>query len=402
MCAAAQVLASEVQLDVDTSLIVAQHVHDSTRSEETLQLHARAEWQQGVWQVVADGRARANGAYDGSAPYSQAAQDAYQYSADWRELYLSRSVDAWTLRLGWQQVVWGRADNLRVLDQVNPLDYRDFVLPDLNDYRISVPMVQALGDVGQWSVEALLISAFKANRYPVAGSEFDLRLEQPLLDAGFAIRSADKCSPCWEAGLQATRNFAGTDVSLVYFATRDDDPVYRLREDGATLQREYHRQQQIGAGLAHNLAQGFVLRGEASWIPDFVYTHYDSTLSTHRHATLRYLLGLDYLWRDWMLALQAQDRHIDQWRAALELPKQDTVYTASLTGTTHNAHFEHRLAVSVLDDGHENLWQARSIWKPSDRFNLGVALDIFSGKPQGRFGQFDAQDRLRLECKFFL
>lgn len=393
--------ASEIQFGADTSVIVAQHLGDSVRSEETLQLHAKLEWQHQAWQLVADGRARANNAYDGKPPYSEAAKQAYQFSSDWRELYLARTLNHWTVRLGWQQVVWGRADNLRVLDQVNPLDYRDFVLPDLGDYRISTPMLQAIGSLGEWSMEVLLVTAFEPNRYPEAGSEFDLKLEQPLLDAGFTLGREKSCTSCMEAGLHASRTFAGTDISLVYFATRDDDPVYHLQNDGVTLRREFARQQQLGAGVAHTLPQGFVLRGETSVIPDYAYTRVDTFAAPANHLTVRYLLGLDYLWRDWLMAMQLQDRYIQDWSASLLADEKETIYTASVTGSTHNAQFEHRVAVSLLDDGRESLWQIRSTWKPTDRYSVGIALDLFAGKPRGLFGQFDAKDRLRAEIKYY-
>lgn len=62
---------------------------------------------------------------------------------DWlRELYLSGSVDlsedqSMFIRLGRQQVVWGRTDLFRVLDVVNPVDYsRNNIYDELQDIRI--------------------------------------------------------------------------------------------------------------------------------------------------------------------------------------------------------------------------------------------------------------------------
>lgn len=75
------------------------------------------------------------------------------------------------LTVGWQQVVWGRADELRVLDQINPLDYREGVIGLLEDSRIAVPMIRLVQPVAEWELEALVITDFvKTRRRPSAAS----------------------------------------------------------------------------------------------------------------------------------------------------------------------------------------------------------------------------------------
>ena len=50
--------------------------------------------------------------------------------AELRELYLDTSIDDSIVILGKQQVVWGKSDGLKVLDIVNPQDFREFILDD--------------------------------------------------------------------------------------------------------------------------------------------------------------------------------------------------------------------------------------------------------------------------------
>ena len=42
-----------------------------------------------------------------------------------REAYVDTEVGDWDLRLGKQQVVWGTADGIKLLDIVNPTDFRE-------------------------------------------------------------------------------------------------------------------------------------------------------------------------------------------------------------------------------------------------------------------------------------
>jgi len=66
-----------------------------------------------------------------------------------RELYVKNTIDlndtqAVFLKLGRQQVVWGRTDLFRVLDVINPVDYsRNNIYDELQDIRIPMWIVQA-------------------------------------------------------------------------------------------------------------------------------------------------------------------------------------------------------------------------------------------------------------------
>jgi len=63
---------------------------------------------------------------------------------DWlRELYVDTTVGDWDLRLGKQQVVWGTADGIKLLDMINPTDWSEFNQNTMADARIPVWMVNA-------------------------------------------------------------------------------------------------------------------------------------------------------------------------------------------------------------------------------------------------------------------
>ncbi len=60
---------------------------------------------------------------------------------DWlRDCYLDYTNGPWFLRLGKQQVAWGQADGITILDRVNPVDLTEFWLPDMVDIRIPLWM----------------------------------------------------------------------------------------------------------------------------------------------------------------------------------------------------------------------------------------------------------------------
>jgi hypothetical protein len=79
------------------------------------------------------------GKYDGNESYTQ--RDAL------REAYVDAEVNDWSIRAGKQQVVWGTADGMKLLDMINPTDYQEMAQNQMEDSRIPVWMINAeMGD----------------------------------------------------------------------------------------------------------------------------------------------------------------------------------------------------------------------------------------------------------------
>lgn len=60
-----------------------------------------------------------------------------------REFYFDTSAGGWDFRLGKQQVVWGTADGIKLLDIINPTDFRELNQNVSEDSRIPVWMINA-------------------------------------------------------------------------------------------------------------------------------------------------------------------------------------------------------------------------------------------------------------------
>jgi len=60
-----------------------------------------------------------------------------------RELYVDSSINDFNVRIGKQQVVWGTADGMKLLDIINPTDYREMAQNSMEESRIPVWMINA-------------------------------------------------------------------------------------------------------------------------------------------------------------------------------------------------------------------------------------------------------------------
>jgi hypothetical protein len=70
-----------------------------------------------------------------------------------RELYVDTMIGDTEVRVGKQQVVWGTADGIKLLDIINPTDYREFAQNTMEDSRIPIWMVKTdtpVGDAGSF------------------------------------------------------------------------------------------------------------------------------------------------------------------------------------------------------------------------------------------------------------
>ncbi len=86
---------------------------------------------------------------------------------DWfRELYVDTTASGWDLRLGKQQVVWGTADGIKLLDIINPTDWREFVQNTMEDSRIPVWMINAERNVGENGNVQFIVAQSESSKIP--------------------------------------------------------------------------------------------------------------------------------------------------------------------------------------------------------------------------------------------
>jgi len=103
--------------------------------------------------LMTDGKGNSN--YDSHESYTQ--RDAL------REAYVDAQVGDWSLRTGKQQVVWGTADGMKLLDMINPTDYSEMAQNQMEDSRIPVWMVNAEKDLESGGSVQIIVSQPKEN-----------------------------------------------------------------------------------------------------------------------------------------------------------------------------------------------------------------------------------------------
>ena len=101
------------------------------------------------------------GKYDGNEAYTQ--RDAL------REAYVDAETNGYSIRAGKQQVVWGTADGMKLLDAINPTDYSEMAQNQMEDSRIPVWMVNAEKDVADGGSFQVIVSEPKGSVFAGLG-----------------------------------------------------------------------------------------------------------------------------------------------------------------------------------------------------------------------------------------
>lgn len=221
---------------------------------------------------------------------------AHVQRTDWlRDFYLDYTRGNWFFRIGKQQVAWGQADGITVLDRINPVDLSEFWLPDFVDLRIPLWMVninyspktnsnlQLLFIPDFQQSEAAFLGApfcfrsfkefdnFMTQQMKV-GNRFDIRLNMPghgFSDAAWGVQWSDRIE---KFDVDYTLNFLyshypnarnlistrvnGAGPNITYVVNRNF-PVWRIY--GASFNKTVTKP---------GLLQGFTFRGDFAYYND--------------------------------------------------------------------------------------------------------------------------------------
>ncbi len=332
----------------------------------------------------------------------------YRTATQLKEAYLLYEGDAFDLRLGQQQIVWGKTDGLRLLDIINPLDMREFILDDFLDSRIGVVAARLNwypdSDLEQ-EVELLLIPDARPSVAAPTGSRWAFAL--PTVPAGLAVQQLAPTEPNWsatnsEAGIAWRADVGGWDLSANYFYGWKDTPnALRRRLPGLLQVKLTHVRMQTLGGSFSNAFGAFVVRGEMAVNLregiDAQGTTFADTVQ--RRATLNTALAVEWTKYNWTISPQLFLRHVDGWNPALLEPKDAGFWTLRIA--TDFMHEKLTPEVLLLADWAAGGWLARlkAGYAWSDQVTTRLGADIFGGH-RGLLGQFANNDRVYLASEY--
>ena len=349
----------------------------------------------GSWKLHADGHAFHDFIYEiRDENYTEEVLDAYEQEIELDELFLQGSLtDSLDLKMGRQVVVWGKSDNLRVTDILNPLDQREPGMTDIEDIRRSLTMTKLDWYFGDWSLSGILIHEIEFNKNPAFGSDFyPFPTKMPREDPPHSSLENT------EYALALNGIFSGWDIAFYAAHLFDDQAHQETRASGPVLE---HARVTM-AGTAINVATGnWLFKGEAAHFMDLEYT----TLPGKEKARTDLLLGVEYSGFDEAsLSLELVDRHIHNYEGALRAEgiRRDELQSAI---RFQGDYLHDRLHLTVLNSlylqGEPGGFTRASLgYDLADALTLTGGVVLYHEGDKMPFNAIGDSDRLFLDLKY--
>ena len=331
--------------------------------------------------------------------------DSRQSEIQFRDAFIDFENQGTYWRLGKQTIVWGASDGLRLLDVINPLNYREFILDDFDNSRISLTSASADIPISDGSsLTIIVIPELKFNQYAKTGTQFELSHPLPELSqmpTSLQINSAKEPQQSLhnsELALRYATFASGWDITLNYFYHYHDDPVVFIDVDGGgavSVNPEYKRNTLVG-GTANNAFGDFVLRTE------FVLNNsrYYSTDNPNQRfidkaQELQYVIGLDYSGiSDTLISGQWFRRQLLSYEKDIAEDAIENTLTLLLRRYYANQTITlEALTLHSLDNS-DGLIRPKIKYEFNTFVQFELGADIFYGNQSGFFGQFAAKDQV--------
>ena len=186
--------------------------------------------------------------------------------ADINEFYLQGNVtDKIDIKVGRQIVVWGKSDNIRITDSLNPMDRTAPGMVDIEDLRLGRGMMKVDYFMDKWSLSGIVLQENRFSTMPEVGSDY--------YSSGFAMLPDEPDNNKNNKGvaLSLNGNLEGQDIAFYFSNQYVDNTNYKSNM----------------LGMAYNKVIGsFLLKTEVA--------HFDNYDSPIVDARTDGLVGVEY------------------------------------------------------------------------------------------------------------
>ena len=324
-----------------------------------------------------------------------------------REAFIDTEIGNAFVRLGKQQIVWGQADGLKVLDVINPQSFREFILDDFEDSRIPLWTLNAEIPIGDTLLQLLWIPDTTYDDLPGAGAtyKFTSPLLVPQVPPGVPVsieplQKPDDFIGDSDVGSRLSMFIGGWDLSFNYAYHYFDTPVTRreITPAGISVQQNYERTHLIGGSLS-NVIGDFTLRGELGFSSDryFLTNDINDNDGIINSGEVSYVFGLDYQgWRDWFVSGQIFQSIITDPEPGLVRDRVDTSLTFLVRRDFLNDSLQAEALLIQSLNQEDGILQASLNYEWRSNIELNISADVFYGHSNGIFGQFGQNDRVSM------
>jgi len=327
-----------------------------------------------------------------------------------REAYLDLYFKIFDLRIGKQQIIWGKAEGVFITDVVSPKDLREFLLPDFDEIRTGITAFKANYYFGNNTLEAVWSPVFTPTQMPETGSVWSPKMEF-LFPPVFDYKNAEIKASLENSELFMRFSAIGSkiDYEIVGGTFFYDDPAMRItplinpvniQPTGLLVAPEYHRVSMAGGSLSLPLG-AVVFRAEGAYYSgrNFQTTQADIPGALVEKDHLHYMAGIDFALAGVKLSSHFIHEHILNYEEEIQNWESETM----LTFLAKKDFLREKLWIELFGyvglDTSDALVRPKLTYSTADGFDTQTEANMFFGD-KSRFDQCDKNDMVYLKPKY--
>ncbi|MDE0114390.1 MAG: hypothetical protein OXN84_19145 [Albidovulum sp.] len=304
--------------------------------------------------------------------------------------------DTADLTLGRQIVVWGRSDQFRVNDILNPVDNRTPGMTDIKNLRVPVTMARLELYSGPWNASFILVPEHRFDKTPSPGSDF-YRSPFPPPPRDYPRHRFG--SP--GVALALTGTFSGWDLSFYFARILSRRAHLEMTSEGP--RRRHNRISMLGA--AGNFVTGsWLLKAEAAVFSNLRF----SNVSDRDFNRFTLLAGAEYSGiSDTTIALEAVNSRISDFDGRLREPpdarrENEPSIAFRVNRSLLNDSLDLSMALLAVGPGGKNggLLRLQASRDISDSIDMIGGALFYLGGSQSPFSQISDNDRIFLGLNY--
>jgi len=324
-----------------------------------------------------------------------------------REAYLDLYFDNFDLRIGKQQIVWGKADGVFITDIVSPKNLFQFLLPEFDEIRMGVIGAKFDYYIGDNTFELVWLPVFSPTNLPSGNSVWAPKLSfavPPTFDYSKQNVNASLENSEIFAKYSALTEYIDFEIMAGYMWDDDATMFSSVAPNGngrmsLTLTPEHNRLSLAGGSFSTTLGP-FVLRGEGAYYfgKNFNTNNPQVNNGVIEKDYIHYMIGTDFTLFDINFSTQFIQRSIMDYEDIIQpnsifKGKTNNMMTFLARHSTLNETLNLEL-FSYYDFEYSGaLVKPRILYDYSDAINLQLGANIFLGT-EGLFGQYDKNDMI--------
>ena len=332
-----------------------------------------------------------------------------------REVYFDWFFDNYDLRLGKQNIIWGRANGGFLTDILSPVDLREFLTQDPEDLRFGITALNLTRYFGANSLQFIMAPVFQPDLIPPSDSRW-FPIEPFAAPFPVKYRKHDEIPSAADVqlairyGLRSPSRF---DLDLMLLHWSHPLPAYALtinffnfpNPPGIELTESYQRSLMAGFSASADLHPRLTLNAEALFVKDKLFTFLPVSVSLLENALndagafiqllkefeirddgylktrawLNAMAGIQTEWLGTSISVQGYLETVFNYDDSILSQK----YFPYLSFLAVRSFLRDRLQILTVNRYHiyaEDFWfQLQGIYELSDGLELALGTNLFGG-----------------------